>query len=251
MVFAELSFTSATLGMGVSINVLLPAEPCPADGWPTLWLLHGLGDDHTTWTRRTSIERHAEGRGLAIVMPGVQRSFYTDQVHGRRYFSYVADELPARCRDWFRLSAAPRHNHVAGLSMGGYGAFKLALTHPDRYATAASLSGALHIDALGSRSDAEELRTEMRNTFGDLNKPRPSDDLLALARARKAGGVHLPALLQMCGTGDYLYPINLRFRNELREIGIDCLYEEGPGEHRWAYWDAAIQRVLDWVGMGR
>jgi S-formylglutathione hydrolase FrmB len=97
------------------------------------------------------------------------------------------------------------------------------------------------------REDADDLRAELRNTFGDLAHPRPQDDLLVLARKALAGGTPLPRILQMCGTGDYLHSVNTGFRDALHSLGIDFLYEEGPGEHNWAYWDAGIQRVLEWL----
>ena len=65
--------------------------------------------------------------------------------YGKKYWTFVSDELPQIARSFFHLSDKREDNFVAGLSMGGYGAFKLALNHPDRFAAAASLSGALDI----------------------------------------------------------------------------------------------------------
>ena len=132
----QCDFFSAALGTSVTINVLLP-QPDPAARtaprrYPVLWLLHGLLDDHTTWLRQTSLERYVDGLQLAVVMPAGGRSFYTDMAHGYRYWTYVSEELPALARAWFPLSDQREENFVAGLSMGGYGAFKLALRQPER-----------------------------------------------------------------------------------------------------------------------
>ena len=118
-----------------------------------LYLLHGLTDDHTGWQRYTSIERYADEAGLAVVMPAVHHSFYTDEVHGHAYWTYVSEELPALVHRLFRVSDRPEDTFAAGLSMGGYGAVKLALSHPDRYAAAASLSGTLDITYMADRED--------------------------------------------------------------------------------------------------
>ena len=83
-------FFSDTLGMSTSMTVLLPQETSRQIGMdgavtedvPVLYLLHGLSDDDTAWTRLTSIERYAASRGLAVVMPQAQQSFYSDEVHG-------------------------------------------------------------------------------------------------------------------------------------------------------------------------
>lgn len=247
MVFLQCGFFSQVLGMGVSVNVLLPEGAAPAGGWPVLWLLHGLGDDHSAWMRRSAIERYAEACDIAVVMPAVGRSFYTDQVAGYRYFTFVAEELPEFCRNTFHISPARADNYVAGLSMGGYGALKLALRHPDRYAAAASMSGALHISSLKHRDDADQLRKEFQWTFGDLDAVNPDDNLLELSTRHAEVGTTLPRLLQMCGTEDYLYPVNIHFRDHMRKLGIPLTYEEGPGAHNWEYWDAGIERILEWM----
>jgi len=56
-----------------------------------------------------------------------------------------------------------------------------------------------------------------------------------------------PRLYQCCGTEDFLYADNVRFRDVVRKLPLDLTYEEGPGEHAWAYWDKMIQNVLKWM----
>jgi S-formylglutathione hydrolase FrmB len=134
--------------------------------------------------------------------------------------------------------------------MGGYGAFKLALTYPDRYAAAASLSGAVDIRevtrAHGNPIDKVWL-AEMRAVFGDLSKvPNSQHDLFALAKKVAKAPVK-PRLYQCCGTEDFLYADNIRFRDALRKLPLDLTYEEGPGEHMWSFWDTMIQHVLAWM----
>src|ERR671918_410594 len=154
MILTEVNFFSETLTLGCAMHVLLPqrsladAQKKPQKKFRTLYLLHGHSDDHTAWQRWTSIERYAEGLNLAVVMPAVHLSFYNDMAHGGKYWQFISEEVPMLARDMFSLSSKREDNFVAGLSMGGYGAFKLALTHPERYATAASLSGALDISAV-------------------------------------------------------------------------------------------------------
>ena len=152
MAFIQCGFFSEVLGLSTSMNVILPQSSAGQIGMEgksfsekhhTLYLLHGLSDDHTIWMRRTSIERYAASLGIAVVMPAVHRSFYTDMANGYNYWTFVSEELPAIARSFFPLSDAREDNFVAGLSMGGYGAFKLALRCPDKFAAAASLSGAL------------------------------------------------------------------------------------------------------------
>lgn len=244
MALIECNFQSDALGSPATIHVILP-EPA-RKGYPVLYLLHGLLDDHTTWLRQTSIERYVQPLGLAVVMPAVQRGFYTDMAAGPRYFGFVKDEVPALATSLFPISTRRRDTFVAGLSMGGYGAFKLALSAPERYAAAASLSGALDVVALLPTLDKAE-RAEWKAIFGNLNKLAGSrNDLHHLAR-QLAAAKRRPLLFQCCGAEDFLFEQNVRFHQLLESLRIRSTYEEGPGEHDWAYWDQMIQRVLAWL----
>ncbi len=184
--------------------------------------------------------------GLAVVMPAVDRSFYTDMARGNRYWTFISEELPGICRAFFPLSARREETFVAGLSMGGYGAFKLALRCPGRFAAAASLSGAL--DVVGLFADRPERRGEWENIFGDLERLRGSDnDLFHLADRLARSDGPKPALFQWCGTEDELYPYNVRFRDHALALGLSLTYREGPGGHDWARWDEQIRNVLRWL----
>jgi len=257
MILTEVHFFSEALTQRCTMQVILPqrtlaeAKSKRLPKYRTLYLLHGHSDDHTAWQRWTSIERYVEGLNLAVVMPAVHLSFYTDMAHGGKYWQFISEEMPVVVRDLFPLSSARKHNFVAGLSMGGYGAFKLALTYPERYAAAASLSGAVDIsDVVRVKKEDPDNKAwlaEMRTVFGDLSKvPGSKHDLIALAKKAAKAPVK-PRLYQCCGTEDFLYADNLRFRDAVRKLSLDLTYEEGPGEHNWAYWDKMIQNVLAWM----
>ena len=163
MAFIQCDFGSYALGMACSMNVILPQKVNMQIGMkgvagegkhPTLFLLHGLSDDHTIWMRRTSIERYVAPLGLAVVMPNVHRSFYTDMAMGGKYWTFVSEELPRVARSLFHLSDKREDNFVAGLSMGGYGAMKMGLRKPEMFAAAASLSGVMDINSWINRMES-------------------------------------------------------------------------------------------------
>ena len=256
MALMHCHFFSQVLGLMSTMSVILP-EPPPTETsvtlarrrprYPTLYLLHGMSDDHTVWQRRTSIERYVAGLNLAVVMPAVHRSFYTDSLTGQRYWTLISEELPALARHFFPLSTRRAETYVAGLSMGGYGAFKLALTYPERYAAAASLSGALDVVAL-AQTAAESGAGELKHIFGEVQALAGSpNDLFQLVQAIGARSGPRPRLYQWCGTADFLYASNVRFREHAAALGLGVVYEEGPGGHEWACWDTQIQRVLAWL----
>ncbi len=226
------------------VNVLLPDSEEPPR--KILWLLHGLKGDHTSWLRNTSIERYAAKYHLAVVMPDAARSWYTDTAYGANYFSYVADELPALCRRTFHgWSDAREDNLVAGLSMGGYGALKLALSRPDQYGSCIALSGALDVTRKGRPCDV----MEWRSIFGygiesPLELEGSKHDLFALAAKNKQVGLPFPKLYLWCGQEDALITINRAFDQHLTTLGIDHTYEESEGGHKWVWWDLHIQNAL-------
>lgn len=258
MALLHVNFFSDVLGKSTAMYVILPQRTSKQIGmagargegkYPVLYLLHGLSDDYTIWQRRTSIERYVSDMGIAVVMPDVDTSFYTDMVYGRRYWTFISEELPEIVHDFFpNISEAREDTFVAGLSMGGYGAFKLALG-TDRFAAAASLSGALDIPLEMARPDrVAENGALWRNIYGDLDKVRDSaNDVLFLAKQKKESGKILPKLYIWCGTEDFIYELSVSAHKKLDELGYDLTYEESHGDHQWKYWDEKIQTVLAWL----
>lgn len=255
------NFFSETLGVSTSMNVILPQAI--GDGqigmkgakqrsrYPILYLLHGWSDDDSTWMRRTSIERYAADLGLAIIMPRVELSYYQNMGSGMRFWDFLADELPALCSQWFPISNKREETFAAGLSMGGYGAFRLGLSRPEQFGAVASLSGALDIADVWTQWEQDPLRRQKLEAiwgkdFGDF---KPESDLLHLASELAASGMPQPRLYQWCGTGDFLYQQNLNFRDHAQATGLDLQYSEGPGDHSWEHWDREIQLVLNWLGI--
>ena len=97
MIKLEFDVHSDYLGSNKEVTVILPnPHTWERDREPmkVLYLLHGLGDDHTFWSRRTNIEDFVSDRNLMVVMPDGDVSWYCDMVHGKKYFSYLTEELP-------------------------------------------------------------------------------------------------------------------------------------------------------------
>jgi S-formylglutathione hydrolase FrmB len=128
--------------------------------------------------------------------------------------------------------------------MGGYGAFALALRHPETFSAAHSLSGAL------AWGHTDEYRTgpysaEMRRILGENHIGSEKDLFALVATAQKANT--LPALRFDCGTEDFLFEHNRSFKAHLDQLAVPHEYAEYSGAHNWDYWDEHIQEGLLFV----
>ncbi|MFM5905014.1 MAG: alpha/beta hydrolase [Micrococcales bacterium] len=253
MARARIDFWSEALGLNTSMTVIYPQAAstnligmggADIDGdIPVLYLLHGLSDDDTIWERRTSIERYVSELGIAVVMPQVHRSFYSNMELGLPYWDYISTEVPNFARQMLRISSKREDNFLAGLSMGGYGAFKLALRNPERYAAAASLSGALGLSTKDQVPDFGVRDFEL--IFNRESIVGSNDDVMHLLT--QSDPETRPKLFLACGTEDFLWQENVDFMNLAEKLGVPLEIHTGPGDHDWAYWDARIQDVLAWL----
>jgi S-formylglutathione hydrolase FrmB len=165
-----------------------------------------------------------------------------------RFWDFLTGELPATVERFFRVSTRREDTYVAGLSMGGYGAFKWALRQPERFAAAASLSGSLDLAYTQESDDRPHIPPLMARIFADRTVRGSDDDLLHLVAT--ADPALLPRLMLRCGTEDHLRKHNERFVQACLAAGVPLDAGFGPGEHAWPYWDEQIPVVLDWLLAG-
>ena len=255
MACTEFHYYSRVLDIDVTVSVILPEVKTmlEQDGkpLPTLYLLHGLSDDHTHWIRQTRLEFYARRYRLAIVMPCVNRSFYTDMKHGAKYFTFVSEELPKVMELYFPLSHEREERFAAGLSMGGYGAMKLGLLCPEKYAVVASLSGAVEMEADFFRHSVQKddaFLRELTDIFGPFEEFMQSDNCLTRV-AERLDPAKAPRMYMACGTADFLFDSNEDFVRRFGEkFSIRYDTEEGAA-HTWDFWDRQIEKVLAWLNV--
>ncbi|MHA2890483.1 alpha/beta hydrolase [Bacillus cereus] len=251
MALLQLNFKSPTLDMQTNVTVILPENENMFSSkldkpLKTLYLFHGLTNDNTIYTRYTNIERYASERNLAVVMPSVDHSFYTNMKYGHNYFTFIQKELRTFLWNILPLSTKREDNFVAGHSMGGYGSFKLALTNPELFSAAACISGVMDINYFLQKDIHPGFSHQP--IFGDVtNLSGTEQDLFHLLKEGMNKGIQLPKLLQMCGTEDYLYEDNLKFKDLALSLNTDLEYQEGSGAHDFNYWEYAIKEVINWL----
>ena len=237
-----LDLHSDVMDMHTQVTVLMPDMEPPEEGFPVLYMLHGKGGDHTDWTRLGPMEHYVRERyPLCVVMPAVQHSFCRDMAYGLPYYQYLAHELPVKLKRMFPISSRREKTFIAGRSMGGYGAVMLALCQPERFACAASVSGALDVYQM--------IRThewpEWKWIFGEDEQFVGSDgDLMHMLSQVKG---EKPRIFACCGLEDGLLGQNRAFVERARALGYDVTYEEGHGVHDWNYGNEMTQRILDWL----
>ncbi len=243
MALLRITFFSTTLGMNVDMNAIIPENPTSTP-LKTVYLLHGMSDNQTNWSRYTNIERLIAGKNVAVIMPTTHMAWYTDMDCGYlKYYTFVSKEVPTVARHMFpQLSDKREDTFVAGLSMGGYGAMKIALDNSDFFEKAACFSGAYgHVTM--------DYTPYWNSIFGDTPEKRQKHTIEAYIQKNKDGNLRKPPLYVWCGTEDFLLEDNRRMRDILIENGFDVTYSESAGNHEWKCWEEQFMKALDFFGV--
>lgn len=261
MALIQANFMSGSLMRTVPVNIILPVDKLAFSGttpkavaaYKTLYLLHGIFGNYTDWVSGTNIQRWAEEKDLAVVMPSGDNMFYVDQKESLNYYGeFIGRELVELTRRTFPLSGRREDTFIAGLSMGGYGAMRNGLKYHDTFGCIAGLSSAMIVDGLEMRTNDTPITIQRRDfaesIFGDLSKAKDSDlNPKWLVEKLKDQQAELPKMYLACGTEDSLLNANREMRDYLRDAGVDVTYEEGPGGHEWDFWNRYIKKVIDWL----
>ena len=264
MAFFEGTIYSKVLHMDTQLGVILPQDSRPHQEGAllnglkpkrvpkTIILLHGLTDSASVWWRRTSIERYAELYDIAVIMPEVYKSYYQNMKYGGDYFTYVSEEIPRLCAELFRLSVEPEDLMIAGLSMGGYGALRCALTYPGRYYACGAFSSGCDVRGV-ERDDnpanqlgpARGFVKHCKAAFGDPIEIPDEADIYYLAENLSEEEAQKIRLYLTCGRQDPLYGANQKLKKIMDQTSLkEYYYDDWDGTHEWGYWDVAIQKFF-------
>ena len=208
--------TSAALNSVRTYGLLLPPDYDRSERrYPVLYLLHGSGQQHATWGRRTLLDYTP---GTIVVMPDMDRARYVVG-SGRidpQAETFITQELMGEIDARYRTVASRDGRAIAGLSIGGFGAMLLGLRHADQYSAIGAFSAPL--DGVG-------------------------DPIAAMGTVTTG----TPRLYIGCGLADALLPSSRRFVVLLEGAHMSRRYEEGPGGHTWEAWDWQLRSFLEMV----
>ena len=247
-------------------NVILPSDyETSGKKYPVLYLLHGMTNDNYSWQKDgdvVAMTEFAVNTGVIdpfiIVLPSAYMTFYVDDLDWSgipvleiypklKFESFFTKELQPYVEKNFPVLTDREHTAIAGLSMGGYGAWYLGMSAPDKFSKAASMSGALDLPAMVAMGDRPGGPAIWENIFGAQRNIADTESDLVYLYDRCVKNGKVPSLYQSCGTEDFLYPTNVAMRDCLQAKGADLFYSEGTGHHDWDFWDDRIKEMFDWM----
>ena len=215
MAFFQIEYSSDVLGQYRQVDVIYPdrdqiAETESDTDIPVLYLLHGMGGTK----------------------------------YGVKYYDAIAKELPQVMQRFFPSMTKKREKtFIAGLSMGGYGSFKLALT-TNNFACAGSFSGALGLSVEMITDETSESKEYWQGVFGDLEgKDIEQHKLVNLAKQHDKK----TKFFAWCGLEDFLFESQDKAVADLKALGLDIDYRTDHGRHEWYYWEKQLEAYLEWL----
>ncbi len=247
MAFYSFQVKSKVLGYPVEVSVCLPDE---GRDIPVLWLMHGANSEYEEWYDQTSLIRYAGGRNLAFVTTSTYNGFNVNMSCGAAYADFLEQEWVETVRSLFpALSVKREKNYLAGASMGGFGACRLAVNRPDLFCKVGSFAGSIEMPTIVERNSRgiQPGGADFGWAFGGYeNMINNSNDVIYMAKTCVEKGV-MPEVYMICGTEDFGYALNTIARDDLRMVGARVIWREVPGVHSYDCWDPELPRFLDWL----
>ncbi|MBQ5754400.1 MAG: hypothetical protein IIV90_01915 [Oscillospiraceae bacterium] len=253
MAFFTCKLKSEALGGSTTVRIYHPADrldPEDREVKGVITLLHGYTNDGDDWVHNSAALRYAGDNGLVLIIPDGRNSFYCDHPDGPAWETWITKEMPEVLGRMFPLPRQREKNFVCGLSMGGYGALRLALRHPELYAGAGSFSGCVHLNLMAEHRDSPAGRFAFLPILGPGMKMREDLDLFCLAKEAAAlPPAQRPRLLCTAGRQDhkpyFIYTQNTIFRDYMKALPLDYTYWEWDGGHEWSFWDRSLVLAID------
>jgi S-formylglutathione hydrolase FrmB len=244
------AFQSKLLGRELRYGVYVPPSynASPAKKYPVLYFLHGLFEDETRWSSRGQTDQImdrmiADGKigEFIVAVPFGGTSFYTNLRDGsEKWEDVIITEFVPMIESTYRVNGSRATRGISGTSMGGYGALKLAMKHPDLFGSASAHSAVLMEDLSAAKVSAgrlQRLQSLFDRVFGiskDLTYWEANNPMVLAKDTKKLNGLKL---YFDCGTEDeYGFDVGARRLDEmLTKAGYPHEAHLYPGRHGWDY----------------
>lgn len=252
MAYIEMTMRSTILDMDTKVDVILPENRRTTINdsnhrYPVLYLLHGMKDDNSTWSRLSTIQLLVRDLDLIVIMPTTYRGFYVNNRYGLDYYRYISEELPIKMANYFPLSLKREETFIMGDSMGGYGALRIGMSQPEHFRMIISLSGG-PLPPFDNPACFEQ--PLIKGVFGSYEEfQESSDNLYRLAKQLNERECQ-PQLIFYCGTEDPGYQHNRQYVDYLHKEcpKLDVTAEYWSGQHNYHFWNSALPKALTRMG---
>lgn len=259
MAYGNLIFFSKSLVRSVDLKVVVPTDVDSGDNdnfkrpMKLLILLHGYTGSCGDWLLNAKVVELANQYNLCVAMPSGENSFYLDGPEtGRKYGTFVGEEIPAFLRKTFNISDKKEDLFIGGFSMGGFGALHVGIKFADNFGGLFAFSSALIVHGIAGMKDGEDngvANTEYyKLMFGDLDKVEESDNNPEeLIKQRKIAGKEMPKIYMACGTEDFLLEPNRLFKKFLQDNEVEFEYVEDSGVHDFNFWARFLEPATKYL----
>jgi putative tributyrin esterase len=240
----DMTFRSAALNRDMQYRVVSPSVVAPEKKLPVVYLLHGGGGGFRDWTNDSDVAHFVE-TGLLLVMPEGNSSYYTNAVDPPqdRYEDYIVADLISEVESKFPVAPGRSNRAIMGVSMGGFGAVKLALRHPDVFIFAAGISSAIDVPRRPFSFKRLQQSRHYNSIFGTSgSQTRRDNDPFVLLRT--ANPQTAPYFFLTCGEQEGLLPANREFGAQLKAHHFQFEFHTVPGGHDWNQWNAWLPSVF-------
>jgi S-formylglutathione hydrolase FrmB len=279
-----IEFFSPAVNRTMKFDVVLPfGYEQSTDRYPVLYLLHGFMQNYTVWGRNLGASYYARSLpGLILVLPDGGNSWFVNYASSagdaeNNWEDHIVEDVISYVDDNFRTVPRREGRAIAGLSMGGFGAFSIALRHPDMFVSMGSTSGALShartaAEALsrGVQSGQAQRSPQMQSQIaqadefisriidipGFSTQDERTPDGIAFATAEQAQAVdpfailynvpksQLPHIYIDSGTEDALINDAREFMQILMVNDVPFDFMQAKGRHNSEYWRRSIGHMM-------
>jgi S-formylglutathione hydrolase FrmB len=231
----------------------------PAQNYPVLYFLHGLGDNERTlfnsggWTLLDDLRRQHKMGEFLIVAPEGGRTFYINSADGTvRYSDFFLQEFIPLIESKYRVSKGRTNRAISGISMGGYGALRFAFSHPEMFSAVSAQSAALIAESPQELDNAVRsgapLGKLLATVFGNpIAAPHWKENSPFVLANRNQAALGRMAIYFNCGQDDnYGFEKGAAaLHQQLQNEGVKHEYHPYPGDHSLSYFLAHFTEVME------
>jgi len=264
-IMESLSMTSVILGQEVNYSVVLPLDYYSSNKtYPVVYLLHGLGDNESSWLEYGRIAQIGDAAVAAkeivpmiFVMPQGFRNYYVNDYAGTfLYEDMFVKELVPFIDKAYRTIPDNLHRATMGYSMGGFGALILPVRHMDVFSVSVPLSISVRTDAQYMIEDASEWNDQWGRLFGGVGTigvERITEyykQYSPFHLFKHSNAEDFTKLKLFIDNGDDEHTLcrsNEELHILLRDLHIQHEYRVRNGGHEFSYWREALPNALHFI----